>query len=271
MKNIFSVDVEDWYHGFAPSIRVTEPSKKRLEYGMHQLLDMLDEKKIQATFFWLGECALNYPFLLHETHKRGHEIGCHGYNHKSLFSLTPLTFREELERSLHIIGAVTGEAVQCYRAPYFSLRHDTWWALEILREHGILYDSSILPMHHWRTGISGYSDRIGVIQTPAGDIVEVPITVNRIAGKHLPTSGGGYFRLYPYSLTQKHIREKNAQEQPAVFYIHPWELDPEQPRVRTALLHYIGLQTTARKVTALLNDHEFGSLIRICNMQLATV
>lgn len=270
MKNIFTVDVEDWYQGFPPRVRLNGSPEKRLAYGMHRLLDLLDAQHVRATFFWLGECARDHPSLLQETARRGHEIGCHGYSHTSLFTHTPATFRLELARALETITSLTGKAVQCFRAPYFSIVKETWWALEILREHGILYDASIMPMVHWRTGIPGYNDRIGIVSTSAGNIIEAPVTVIRRFGKLLPTSGGGYFRLYSYDLTQKHIRHKNQLGQPAMFYIHPWELDPDQPPVTFSPTHYLGLTTTAQKLSALLTEQSFGPLMHICDQQLSS-
>lgn len=269
MQHIFTVDVEDWYHGFAPSFPVPPPKYNRLEFGMNILLDALDGVGAKATFFWLGCCAEKYPALLKETLRRGHEIGCHGFDHAAIYTLSPRTFDNQTRQSIEIISHISGEPIRAYRAAYFSVRHDTIWALEILAANGITHDSSILPMRHWRTGMPGESDSIHQINTPNGPIIEVPISVRSFGKFRIPTSGGGYFRAYPYNLTKRNIAVREREEQPAVFYTHPWEFDTEQPQNIgsgiTRKLHYMGISKSETKLQRLLSDYHFAPLSHVAN------
>ena len=269
MRNILTVDVEDWYHGFPPDYRIPQPRIGRLDAGMRFLLDALEEAHVQATFFWLGSQAALYPQLLRETVSRGHEIGSHGLDHSPIFKLTPAQFSEETRQSLSIISDITGKAVSCYRAPYFSINKKTIWALEILSAIGITHDSSILPMRHWRTGMPGVGDHIQLISTPNGLITEVPVTVRSFMGLKVPTCGGGYFRAYPYTLSSNNIGRCSKNEKPAVVYFHPWEFDAEHPHIKhhsiTDAMHYLGLKSSRSKLLHLLKDHPFGGMMEIAN------
>jgi polysaccharide deacetylase family protein (PEP-CTERM system associated) len=267
MKHIFTVDVEDWYHAFPASVFKAHTSAHRLEVGMRVLLDLLEEYDVRATFFWLGTCARQYPTLLKEVKNRGHEIGCHGFGHDPIFTVSPQRFQSDITKALSIISDLTGESVKCFRAPNFSIRHDTFWALEILISLGIEYDSSILPLWHWKTGMFGYRDDIHKIETPSGSIMEVPITKRSFAGLDIPVTGGGYFRAYPYILSRSNIRQHERHDKPIVFYIHPWELDREHPRLAgirfSKIVHYTGLQYVAERLHRLLREFSFGPLEEI--------
>jgi polysaccharide deacetylase family protein (PEP-CTERM system associated) len=269
MRHIFTVDVEDWYHGFAPSIGIPARYPKRLPYGMNPLLDLLDEFNVKATFFWLTSHALEYPELLKETIRRGHEIGSHGNDHLPLSQLSVGEIKREIRTSVLTLEDKSGIKVECFRAPYFSITKKQWWIFDILCENGISYDSSILPMNHWRTGISGYRHEIHTIMTGNGQVVEVPITTRSFRGFHFPTSGGGYFRIYPYQLTKKNLTHQAMISQPAVFYIHPWEIDTSQPKITNIhpsyILHYLGMNSVHNKLRRMLHDHSFGPLMQIAN------
>ncbi len=240
---------------------------------MRFLLDSLDEAGVQATFFWLASEASLYPQLLRESLERGHEIGSHGLDHSPIFKMTPAEFSADTDQALSIISGITGNAVRCYRAPYFSINNNTFWALEILASFGITHDSSILPMHHWRTGMPGVRDHIQLISTPSGPIIEVPVTTRSFFGIRIPVSGGGYFRAYPYKFSSANIKLRTTIKRPAVFYIHPWELDPEHPNVNQHAvidrMHYLGLGKAQNKLKRLLRDHSFGPLINIANESLS--
>ena len=274
MQHIFTVDVEDWYHGFPPSFGLGIVSQKRLNKGMNILLDTLDEFKVKATFFWLASHAREYPTLLKDTFDRGHEIGCHGNDHIPIYEMSPARFSSDIHSALEILSQHIGNPISCFRAPYFSLRSDTLWAVEILIEHEILFDSSILPIRHWRTGIPDAKDEIHIIETQSGSLIEVPITTTSVAGKKLPTAGGGYFRAYPYWLTDRNISESEISGKPAVFYIHPWELDKDQPRINghsiPKFMHYLGIEATYQKLRKLLHYHEFGPLMQIASSHMPT-
>jgi polysaccharide deacetylase family protein (PEP-CTERM system associated) len=266
MKHIFTVDVEDWFNGFPPEYLRASHNPHRLETGMNFLLDILDEAGAKATFFWVGVQAEAYPELLQATAAKGHEIGCHSYEHTPIYLHTPKEFEEDTEKAINTISEITGNSVSCYRAPFFSVRQDTLWALEILASLGITHDSSILPMKHWRTGMPSSNGSIHHIHTPSGTIIEVPIATQKIFGITLPVSGGGYFRVYPYEITKRNIAGCQEKNMPAVFYIHPWEMDLGQPHLPNRgiaeLMHYARLKTARKKLTALLHDHSFGPLMK---------
>lgn len=267
MQHIFSIDVEDWYEGFSPSYTVPPPHIPRLEKGMRFLLDELERVNAKATFFWVGSQALRYPGLLRETASRGHEIGCHGFAHVPIYTFSPCEFKIDLQRALGVLREITGAQIRCYRAPFFSVRKDTLWALEILAASGIEFDSSILPMRHWRTGIAGADDCIHHISTGSGDLIEVPITVRPVFGMRIPTGGGGYFRAYPFALTASNITYCESQKKCNVFYAHPWEFDSTHPRLEgngpMEMLHYHGLGTNRKKLSRLLERFSFGPLMKL--------
>jgi polysaccharide deacetylase family protein (PEP-CTERM system associated) len=275
MKHIFTVDVEDWHNAFAPNVFLGHTSFRRLEIGTRILLDLLEQRHVKATFFWLGSCAKQYPSLLKEVQSRGHEIGCHGYGRYAVYDMSRESFFKETAEALSVISDLTGEPVRIFRALNFTLRRDTFWALEMLISLGIEYDSSIFPMWHWSSGIPRYQDDIHKLQTPSGSIIEVPITKRSFAGLDIPATGGGYFRAYPYSLTRSNICHRESLSKPVVFYIHPWELDREHPRLAglefSKVLHYIGLQHAPQKLERLLREFSFGPLTEVASRSSLTL
>ena len=265
MLNYLTIDVEDYYH--VSAFEHTVGHKKwdhytsRIERNVRIILDILEDKNIQGTFFVLGWIAEKYPELVKDIHNRGHEIGCHSYYHRLIYNLTPEEFREDTRRAKDILEQIIGCKVSGYRAPSYSLTKNSMWALDILQELGFKYDSSIFPVYHDRYGIPE-APRFKYI-LPDNDLTEYPISTSLIFGKKVPVAGGGYFRLFPYAVTKYLLEKINQKEnQPFIFYIHPWEIDPEQPRINGAGIisrfrHYNNLSRTLERFRRLLEDFDF--------------
>jgi len=268
--NAFTVDVEDYFQVSAFEKHIHRDQwdrwESRVEANTYRILQLLDRHGVKATFFVLGWVGNRYPQLVRDIHACGHEIGSHGYWHRLIYEETPEEFRADLRRSRDVLQEAIGQRVTAHRAASFSITKQSLWALEILVEEGFLVDSSVFPIRHHRYGIPGAEPRLHRLSTPAGPLWEFPPSVVRFAGLNVPVSGGGYFRLYPLAWTLYCLRRLNqAQRQPVVFYTHPWELDPEQPRIRAAswlsrFRHYVNLGTTARKLETLLRRFRFGTL-----------
>ena len=274
--NAFTVDVEDYYHvsAFADQISNTnwDQYESRVERNTHRILDLLDRQNIRGTFFILGWVAEQYPELVREIDLRGHEIGTHSYWHRLVYDQTPDEFREDLVRSIEVLNSITGKPITLYRAPSFSITRRSQWALQILAEEGIQLDSSIFPIVHDRYGIPDAEPLPHRVQIPDSDldIGEFPPSVYRKWRVNWPISGGGYFRLYPYRWSLRLLQSVNEEQQaPFMFYIHPWEVDPEQPRIKAKLKsrfrHYQNLKTTEHKLEKLLSDFRFGTLTESWN------
>lgn len=266
--NALTVDVEDYYHvsGFENVIdRATwDDLPSRVGSSTERLLDIMAEAKVRATFYILGWVAERQPSLVRAIRAGGHEIGSHSYAHRLIYEQTPEEFREDLRRSIDVLQDILGEPITLYRAPSFSITRQSLWALDILVEEGIRVDSSIYPTHHDRYGIAGTPLTPHRIVSPAGSLTEFPPPVWRCMGYPLPVGGGGYFRLYPYSLTRLGLNRINASGRPFAFYMHPWEVDPEQPRVAAPLArrfrHYVNLGRTESRLVRLLRDFPFGTV-----------
>jgi polysaccharide deacetylase family protein (PEP-CTERM system associated) len=262
----FTIDVEDWYHGAADEVTRTS-GERRLCYGLGKLLDILAKFEVKATFFWLGLAASENPCLVKQVAHAGHEIACHGWVHEPVYSMSPQRFREETQYAMSLISDLSGQPVIGYRAPYFSITRKSLWALEILADIGFEYDSSIFPIKNWRYGISDFNPMPQQVTTSAGTIYEMPLSVRRILGNNLPISGGAYFRIYPYAITQQNFRTAEHNNQAVIFYIHPWELDLEHPPVplswKEKLTHSINLHTTEQKLHRLLSEFSFVPLRQI--------
>lgn len=270
MRNALTVDVEDFYQVSAFERHI--PRGQWLEYpqrvaaSTRTILEIMAETGTRGTFFILGWIAAQYPELVREIVAAGHEIGLHSNLHRLIYEMSPDEFREDLRTGKAILEDAAGLAVDMYRAPSFSITRQSLWALDILVEEGIRYDSSIFPILHDRYGIPGGRTDIHTIQTPAGPLYEFPPAVCRLLGKNLPISGGGYFRLYPYRLSRCLLHSVNRKQgRPFVFYIHPWEVDPGQPRLpfgsrATQFRHRVGLGRNAAKFRRLLRDFRFGGM-----------
>lgn len=266
--NALTIDVEDYYHvsafdGVVPREQ-WDSLPSRVGPNTERLLDCLAAANVKGTFFVLGWVAERQPSLVRAIRAAGHEVGCHSYAHRLIYEQTPAEFRADLRRALGVLQDTLGEAVTLYRAPSFSVTRQSTWALDILIEEGIRVDSSIYPTHHDRYGIPGTPLGPHRIERPAGALWEFPPPVWRLFGYPLPVGGGGYFRLYPYALTRLGLSRVNAAGRPFSVYLHPWEVDPEQPRVpvglKTRFRHYVNLGRTEARLKRLLADFPFGTL-----------
>ncbi|KZZ15488.1 polysaccharide deacetylase [Oleiphilus sp. HI0079] len=268
MKHAMTVDVEDYFQvaAFAPNIKYDEWEKwpMRVEQNTHAILDLFDKQGIQATFFVLGWVAERKPELVREIQKRGHEIACHGMTHQLVYSQKPEVFREETFRSKALLEDITGQAVNGYRAASYSITKQSLWALETLIDAGFTYDSSIFPVHHDRYGMPGAPLNIHTaITTAEKSITEFPLTSAQFMGRRLPVAGGGYFRIYPYWFTRSMLKRASEEiDQPFIFYLHPWEVDPNQPRIPGAsalsrFRHYTNLKRCMPRLETLIKDFEF--------------
>jgi len=275
IANVFSVDLEDWYQGLEIDIDDWGSFAPRLEHGLRPLLDLLEERDVLATFFVLGHQAERTPAIIRAIAERGHEIASHGYSHRFVYRQTREEFRSELKRAQNVLEQLSGRRVIGYRAPFFSITAQALWALDVLAEEGYLYDSSVFPTMNYRYGIPGAQRYPGWIRTPSGArLFEVPLSTVRLPGAgarrgiNLPLGGGGYFRLYPYAVTRAlvhHLREKERRG--LIFYVHPWEYDPEQPEIRMPrrvpqITHYMNLASTTGKTRQLLRDFSFTTMER---------
>lgn len=268
--NAFTVDVEDYFQvsGFERQIarRDWDSLESRVVPSTRRILDLLESKGVRGTFFVLGWVANKFPGLVREIQAAGHELASHSYWHRLIYSLTPEEFRQDLRDSKAAIEDATGVEVTAFRAPSFSITAKSLWALEVLVEEGFTVDSSVFPVSHDRYGIPGGKAGIHRITTPAGPIIEFPLTAVGPRRCSLPVGGGGYFRLYPLWLTRSLLHHVNQQAcRPFAFYIHPWEVDPEQPRLKAGsfssrLRHYVNLQPTVAKLSKLLDAFRFGTL-----------
>ncbi|HGE70322.1 TPA: DUF3473 domain-containing protein [Candidatus Poribacteria bacterium] len=269
MKNILTIDLEDWYQGIELAPSAWDSCESRIEHSVGKLLELLDESGTKATFFVLGYVAENCPHLVREVSSQGHEIGTHGYSHQLIYKINPSEFSSDIKKSLCILEDITGKAVKGHRAPYFSITNKSLWALDILVENGIHYDSSIFPINNYRYGIPDAPRHPYRIETKNGYILEIPISTVRLFSKNLSFTGGFYLRFFPYRLIKQAIKKINDEGLSAVVYLHPWELDPDHPRLnlplRISLTHYHNLASTEKKLRALLNDFEFQPVTSMIN------
>jgi polysaccharide deacetylase family protein (PEP-CTERM system associated) len=268
MLNALTIDVEDYYHvsGFEHCVSRARWNDypPRVGDSTRRVLDRLAEAGVRATFFVLGWVAERQPELVRAIHAAGHEIGCHSYAHRLIYEQTPHEFRADLRQARLVLEDIIGEKITTYRAPSFSITEQSLWALDILLEEGFLFDSSIYPTHHDRYGIAGAPLEPHTIERSGGVIWEFPPPVWRLMKYPLPVGGGGYFRLYPYAATRRGLRAINAAGRPFAVYLHPWEFDPGQPRLRPGLMrsfrHYVGLHRTDGRLVQLLKDFRLGTL-----------
>lgn len=274
--NALTIDVEEHFqvHAFEGVIdRATwDLCPSRVVANTRRILALLAKYDVRATFFILGWVADRYPDLVKEIARGGHEIATHGYWHELVYRQTPDEFAADLCQSLEAIGrAYDGLRPAGYRAPSFSITHKSLWALEVLRDHGIAYDSSIFPLAaHDRYGIKNASRFAN--KTYSG-LWEFPVSTMRLGKQNWPVAGGGYFRLYPLWITRQAIRRLNAQKHPAVIYLHPWEFDPDQPRVSGAsrlsrFRHYVNIDKTESRLETLLNEFDFAPMCQVFDLYL---
>lgn len=265
MLNGLSVDVEDWFQVGAFETVIAKGDwdtlTPRVERNTDAVLALFGEVGVKATFFTLGWVAHRYPALIRRVIAAGHEVASHGWDHQRVFTMTPDQFQADLARARATLEDAGGVAVTGYRAPSFSIDHRTPWAHPILAEAGYRYSSSIAPIAHDHYG---WRDAPRYAFRPLGDhdLIELPVTIAEIGGRRMAT-GGGFFRLLPGALSSFAVRQVNAEQRPAVFYFHPWEIDPGQPRVANAplkskLRHYSRLGAMAGKLKTLIARHDWG-------------
>jgi polysaccharide deacetylase family protein (PEP-CTERM system associated) len=270
VTNALTVDVEDYFHvsAFAPSVHRDswESREPRVVRNTRRLLTLFEQFNVRGTFFVLGWVAERHPQLVRDIAARGHEIASHGYSHRLVYEQSQAEFREETLRSKGLLEDITGRPILGYRAASYSVVRRSLWALDILVELGFAYDSSIFPVRHDRYGIPDAKRAPHRVSTAGGAcIVEWPLATANVLGLRLPVAGGGYFRLLPYWLSRWGLKSINRRDrQPFIFYLHPWEIDPDQPRVPATWLsrfrHYTNLEKCEGRLRRLLGEFPFASV-----------
>jgi len=269
-EHFFTVDVEEHFHVNAFDRLVSRDDWDRLpsrvERNVDVLLDLLARHNALGTFFTLGWVARRSPDLIRRIAGGGHEIACHSFWHRRAGTLTPGEFREDVRIAKAVIEDAAGQPVFGFRAPSFSIVPGTEWAFDVLLEEGYRYDSSIFPIRRPGYGYPGAPADPYVIRRPGGTLLEIPLATTMVAGLRLPAAGGGYLRQLPLGLIQRALTEHSARRAPAMFYVHPWEIDPEQPRLAaplfTRIRHYRGLARTLPRLEQLLAEFRFTSVAR---------
>lgn len=274
LMNALTVDVEDYFQvsALAPLIARTswEARECRVERNVERLLALFAERHAHATFFTLGWVAERYPHLIKTIVAGGHELASHGYGHLRASEQSREEFHQDVRRAKLLLEDLGGTPVQGYRAPSFSIGHSNPWAFDVLLENGYRYSSSIYPVKHDHYGMP---DAPRFPYQPRPGLTEIPVTTARLLGRNLPAGGGGYFRLAPYGMSRWALRRVNAVDgQPAIFYFHPWEIDPEQPRVpgtswKTRFRHYVNLGKTESRLGRLLRDFRWGRVDEVFGLQ----
>ena len=272
MLNAMTIDVEDYFHVSAFSDIVArsewDTMESRVCASTERLLRLLDRANVRATCFVLGWVAERFPDLVARLHAAGHELASHSYDHGLVYARDPDDFRRDLRQAREAIEAASGVRVTGFRAPSYSVTQGSLWALDVLIEEGYRFDSSIYPIRHDRYGIASWPRHVHTVRRAGGTLVELPGSTVRRMGVNLPMGGGGYFRQLPYGWTRAGIRRLNEVErQPAIFYIHPWEVDPDQPRLAaplaTRVRHYRGLGDVERRFGRLLQEFRFGTIAEV--------
>lgn len=263
-RNALTIDFEDWYQGLEIPCTDWGHFEDRVQRSGRRLLELLAATATRATFFVLGYVAERHPELVREIRSAGHEIGTHGYSHTLIYRQTPALFKEELTRALRAVEDITGEPVLGHRAPFFSITKDSLWALDILGELGLAYDSSVFPVRNYRYGIEDAPRWPYALEAAGKPLREFPMTTWRLMGVNVPVAGGAYFRIYPYSFTRFALSAVQRSRNPFVFYLHPWEIDPDHPRLplprRIAATHYFNLGATEGRLRRLLKDFRFAPM-----------
>ena len=270
IRNALTIDVEDYFQvsAFAPYIARSEWDSRecRVERNVERILALLETQNAKATFFTLGWVAERYPALVRRIVSGGHELASHGYGHERVSDLDVAAFEADIGRAKNILEDIGGVAVHGYRAPSFSIGAGNLWAFDSLARAGYRYSSSIYPIRHDHYGMP---DAPRFAHRRANGLLEIPVTTLRVFERNLPSSGGGYFRLLPYSLSRWMLRRVNdADCQPAIFYFHPWEIDPGQPRIagidwKTRFRHYVNIGRMEGRLRSLLADFRWGRMDHI--------
>jgi polysaccharide deacetylase family protein (PEP-CTERM system associated) len=270
--NAMTIDVEDYFHvsafdGVVPRTRWND-FESRVCANTDRVLAILQDAGVTATFFILGWVAERHPDLVRRIAGCGHEIASHGYAHRLVYDQSPKAFREDVRRAKQLLEDVAGVSVLGFRAPSYSITPRSLWALDVLIAEGHRYDASIFPIRHDRYGIPVSAPHVYRITREGGDLIEVPASTLRFGSMNLPVGGGGYFRILPYAWTRWGMARINQVEQrSAVFYFHPWEIDPDQPRLAAGALstfrHYTNLRLTEPRLRRLLDDFAFGPMATV--------
>jgi len=268
VRNALTIDVEDYFHvsAFRDLIPLEQwdSMECRVERSTHAVLDLLDAFHLHATFFILGWVAERYPSLVRAIQAAGHELGCHSHAHRLVYGLSPDEFLADTRRALCAIEDAAGQWVRAYRAPSFSITAHSLWALEILLELGFTVDSSVFPVRHWLYGIPDAPRRPFRIRVNGSDLLEFPPATLKVGRWTLPVTGGTYLRLLPYQFQALALKTMASRAEPIVLYFHPWELDPDQPRVASPygsrFYHYVGLKLTEVRLRRLFGAFRFGRL-----------
>lgn len=266
MRHAISIDVEDYFQ--VSNFREVVPFESwdtwpsRVERNTSLLLEELDRAGAKATFFVLGWCAERFPALVRRIVEAGHEVAAHSYDHRLVYDLEPAEFRSDLRKTAALLEKAGGVRVTGYRAPSFSITAACPWAHGVLVEEGYLFDSSVFPVRHHRYGNRGCPRFPHVIETGKGPLAEFPLSTLRVLGQNLPVAGGGYFRLLPVGLLARALRSIEREKKPFILYLHPWEFDPEQPRVEgvsrlRTLRHRLNLRRSLTKLRCLLGEFSF--------------
>jgi len=277
MQNALTVDVEDYFQvaAFANNVSVSswDSFESRVETNTIKLLDLFDLHKTKATFFVLGWVAERNPDLVIEIHSRGHEVACHGYSHQSIYKQDVKTFMDETKKAKDLLEDIINHSIDGYRAASYSITKKSLWALDVLTDLGFTYDSSIVPVHHDLYGIPDAPRNIHTVAAPNGkQIIEFPPTTLALPGANLPVSGGGYFRLYPLWFSKVALKWVNKYDKmPFIFYLHPWEVDSDQPRIKCSWFskfrHYNNLSKCYARLDNLLDEFEFTTVQKILTDQ----
>lgn len=272
IRNALTIDVEDYFQVSAFAQHIPRSSWDnlpcRVERNIDRILVLLDEHKIKATFFTLGWIAERYPSMIKRIVENGHELASHGYAHHRVTELNREQFYNDIARSKALLEDIGSQSIWGYRAPSFSINGDNLWALECLEEAGYRYSSSIYPVKHDHYGMPD-APRFAFSSENAPKLLELPVTTVRLFGRNFPAGGGGYFRLFPYAISRWFLQRVNMIDlQPAIFYFHPWEIDPDQPRqteisFRTHFRHYLNLGRMEKRLNALIRHFEWGRMDQI--------
>lgn len=278
MLNGLSVDVEDWFQVGAFETVIDRKDWDgldcRVERNCEQILSLFEEAGVKGTFFTLGWIAERYPVMMRRIAGAGHEIASHGWDHARVFILGREAFAADIARAQKVLEDVTGQRVTGYRAPSFSIDARTPWAHEVLAEQGYVYSSSVAPVVHdhygWRE-----APRFAFRPIEGAELIEIPVTTAEVAGRRMAAGGGGFFRLLPYAVSRWAIRQVNERDgRPAVFYFHPWEIDPDQPRpavapLKSRLRHYTNLDVMAAKLSRLVREFRWGRMDEVAATESA--
>ncbi len=269
LKNAMTIDVEDYFQvsAFESYIKKNQWNNlpHRVEQNTNQILDILDENDVNATFFTLGWVAERYPLLINRIINEGHELACHGYEHIRVTEQTPEEFRLDIVKSKKILEDLAGKEIIGYRAASYSIGANNLWAHDILYEEGFKYSSSVYPVKH---DLYGMPEAPRFMYKPLAntDFKEIPISTIKLLNKNIPCGGGGFFRFYPYFLSRQAYKILNKKEkQSGIFYFHPWEIDPKQPRqqglsLKTRFRHYLNLNKMELRIKNLLRDFEWDTM-----------